>query len=151
MKRAKFLWPLTHSHQHALSAAKIIRERLIIHPDDTSLAKEVLGFYESDLIPHFTAEEEMLEAAKPRWPAGDPDLKRTLADHLELKRLVFLGGNENLKNFAELITQHIRFEEETLFGRLEALFDPEEVDHWGKRLQASAPACPRLPKPVPRV
>ena len=30
-------------------------------------------------------------------------------------------------------------------------FDPEEVDHWGKRLQASAPACPRLPKPVPRV
>jgi hypothetical protein len=150
MKRAKFLWPLTHGHQHALSAAKIIRERLTADPADVRLAKEVLDFYESDLIPHFSAEEEMLEDAKPRWPAEDRDLKQTLADHAKLKQLVTVGGNENLAQFADLITRHIHFEEETLFGRLETLFTPEEVDRWGQRLQSSAPSCPRLPNPAPR-
>jgi hypothetical protein len=150
MKRAKFLWPLTHGHQHALSAAKIIRERLAVDPSDTRLAEETLRFYESDLIPHFAAEEEMLASAKSRWPSDDPDLKRTLADHQDMRQLAVSGGNTDLLKFTDLLTRHIHFEEEILFARLEALFNQEEVEHWGQKLQASAPSCPHLPAAVRR-
>ncbi|HTA75983.1 MAG TPA: hemerythrin domain-containing protein [bacterium] len=147
MKRAKFLWPLTHGHQHALSAAKIIRERLQANPADTSISSEVLDFYEDELAAHFEVEEEMLATVKSRCPANDPDLTRTLTDHQKMKELLNLSGSQHLLEFAELLTQHVRFEEEILFARLESIFKEEEVGLWEKILKLAAPACPRLPAP----
>jgi hypothetical protein len=150
LKREKFLWPLTHGHQHALSAIKITRERLIANPTDGALAGEVRAFFENDLVPHFAAEEEMLASARKTWGLDDPDLKRTLADHAELRRLMNLNDVKSLPIFTGLLEKHIRFEEEPLFGRFQKLFTPEEAVHWGKRLKSSVSACPILPaRPKP--
>lgn len=150
MKREKFLWPLTHGHQHALSAVKITRERLKANASDESLAGEVRAFFETDLVPHFVAEEEMLASAGKTWGLDDPDLKHTLADHAELRRLMGLNNGKSLPLFTNLLEKHIRFEEETLFGRFEKLFTPEEAARWGERLKSSISTCPILPaRPKP--
>src|ERR1700733_9867587 len=142
MKRSKFLWPLTHGHQHALSAAKIIRERLQANPADTSLSSEVLDFYEDELAAHFEVEEEMLATVRSRCPNNDPDIQRTLSDHQKMKELLNLSGNQHLLEFADILTQHIRFEEESLFAGLEGIFKEEEISLWEKILKLAAPACP---------
>lgn len=149
MKRAKFLWPLTHGHQHALSAVKIIRERLKANTADETLPAEIRAFFESELAIHFTAEEEMLAEAAKVWGLEDADLNRTLTDHALLKQLA-AGNNQTFQKFTDLLEKHIRFEEETLFGRFEAFFNAEEINYWGKKLQATASSCPLLPKQLPR-
>jgi hypothetical protein len=145
MRRERFLWPLTHGHQHGLAAARIVRERLARDPRDPRLGAEIRSFFEADLEPHFRVEEELLEGLGEAWGAEDPDHLRFLDDHRCLRAWGLSGRSEDAGDFAERLAEHIRFEEETLFPRIEADLDPGARERWEGRFRAAASACPRLP------
>src|SRR5579872_6289226 len=76
----------------------------------------------------------------------DKDIARTVEDHRTLEQLLQKGFKEDLLRFAELLTTHIRFEEETLFGRIEKALTPAEVQREGEMLSKKAvPACIKIP------
>jgi hemerythrin-like domain-containing protein len=151
MKREKFLWPLTHGHQHGLAAAKALKQRLAGEEGSTregmgELRSQVAEFWDLELREHFKAEEGILRMLPRELPPEDPDVTRFYRDHRDLERLARGGLREDLSLFADLLARHIRFEEETLFGRIEAALSLE-----GRRLageiarKAETPAaCPRL-------
>lgn len=152
MKREKFLWPLTQSHHRGLVAARNVRERIArMEAGDreremAALRKELKDFWGSELKAHFEAEEEMLEVFASHVGPSDPDLLRTVRDHRALERLLGRGFKEDLLRFAEQLTAHIRFEEEVLFGRIEAVLAPPESRAIGEMLLKKAnPACGKPP------
>jgi hypothetical protein len=154
VRREKFLWPLTQSHHRGLVAAKDTRERIArMDPagrerEMAALREELKGFWESELKAHFGAEERMLEAFAARVGPSDADIQRTVRDHRTLEKLLHQGFKEDLLRFAELLTAHIRFEEEVLFGRIEAALAPPEAQSVGAMLlKAASPSCAKLPAP----
>lgn len=154
MKREKFLWPLTHGHQHGLAAAKALQGKLAGQEGSTregmeDLRSQVLEFWGSELREHFLAEEGILDMLSKELPPGDPDVARFLSDHRTLEKLAKKGFREDLARFADLLTKHIRFEEEVLFGRIERALSPQGRAKAGEMAKgAKVPgACPRLMTP----
>jgi hemerythrin-like domain-containing protein len=154
VKREKFLWPLTHGHQHGLAAAKALRERLAGKEGGTKerleeLRSQVSEFWDLELRDHFKAEEDILETLSRDLPPGDPEVARFYSDHRALERLAQGGSQEDLLNFADLLKEHIHFEEGTLFGRIEAALSPEGRRKAGEiaQMAATPKACPRLLAP----
>ena len=151
MKREKFLWPLTQGHQRALMGAKNIRERLQSMKEETragemkKLLQETQDFWDTELRPHFKAEEELLKIFARHVGPEDQDLRRILEDHRVLEEKVRGGRGEDLLSFSELLTAHIRYEEETVFGRIEKSLNQEEIIEEDALLKKSVPACPKIP------
>jgi hemerythrin-like domain-containing protein len=154
VKREKFLWPLTHGHQHGLAAAKALQEKLAGQGSSTregmeDLRSQVLEFWESELRAHFQVEEGILRMLSKELPSEDKDVARFLSDHRTLEQLVKKGFREDLSRFADLLTKHIRFEEEVLFGRIELALSPQgraKAGEMAKRAEVPG-ACPRLMTP----
>jgi iron-sulfur cluster repair protein YtfE (RIC family) len=97
------------------------------------------------LAPHFEQEERLVfSLVKP----GDAEISKALAQHDELKNAIEVMKNKTtdiaeLKQFADLLESHIRFEERQLFPYIEQKADPDSFDYAGKiisdhhRVQAS--------------
>lgn len=110
------------------------------------LRSELMDFWDSELKGHFEAEEEMLKVFATHVGGTDKDIARTISDHHTLKQLLQKGFKEDLLRFAELLASHIRFEEETLFGRIEAALTAPEAQRQGEMLsQKAVPACIKIP------
>jgi len=154
MKRERFLWPLTHGHQHGLAAAKALQGKLAGREGSTregmeDLRSQVLEFWGSELKGHFRVEEGILRMLSKDLPPEDPDVARFLSDHRTLERLAKKGFREDLSRFADLLVKHIRFEEEVLFRRIESALSPEDrtrVGELAKRAEVPG-TCPRLMTP----
>jgi hemerythrin-like domain-containing protein len=140
VKREKFLWPLTQGHHRGLVAAKNIKNRITQMGDEnrekelTDLWTEVSKFWEEDLKTHFAAEEEMLKIFMAHAGPGDPGVTRILSDHRTMEQLVKKGFKEDLLRLADFLTTHIRYEEETFFGRVEKILTPAEIQKEEERL-----------------
>ncbi len=151
MKREKFLWPLTQGHQRGLMAAKNIRGRIEAMDEGTRtremgiLRREILEFWESELQPHFQAEEELLRVFSGHVGAGDQDVARLLDDHRVLEKWAHGGSPEDLSMFSDLLVKHIRFEEETVFGRIERALSEGEIRAEETLLREAIPACGKIP------
>jgi len=141
MKREKFLWPLSQSHNRALLAARGVKEQLSSGPANEEadrLAKmslELKALYEEELRQHFWDEERILGLFEGRMGNGDPDVERIRKDHRLLESLLFQSTKESLLRFSEILTLHIRFEEDVLFGRIEKVFNDGEKKTAGDYLQ----------------
>jgi len=152
VKRERSLWPLTHGHQHALSAAKALRERSA-QPgkagDMEELRSQVLEFLDLELQGHFKAEEDLLDLLSAALPPGDPDVVRLKTDHRTLGQLARKGSREDLLRFSDLLVKHVRFEEDVLFGRIEKALSVGEEAKVSAILRQAAPpkVCPGLLAP----
>lgn len=144
MKREKYLWPLSQSHHRALMAARRIREALsAAGPDSgpvTELTAEVKSLYDGELLQHFWDEERILNLFESHVGCDDPDARRIRREHRLLESLAFQGTGECLLGFADLIVRHIRFEEDVLFGRIEAVLTGAEQKATGDILEHPPPA-----------
>lgn len=119
MKRHSDLQQLSSEHHRAL----VIAQRLIkacaaagVHAGaDTELLQQAARFVADDMEPHFRWEEEALLPALAA--AGEPELvAQTLEEHAELRALAArLDEPSAQARFGELLRQHVRFEERTLF------------------------------------
>jgi hemerythrin-like domain-containing protein len=154
MKRERFLWPLTQGHHRALVAARNVKNRIAAMKAEEqeaamkSLRLEVNAFWQSELKGHFDAEEEMLEVFARHAGPSDQDIARILAEHRTLEQLLQNGFKEDLRRFAELLTAHVRFEEDRLFGRIEKALTPSEIQQeQAFLLERAVPACSSIPAP----
>ncbi|MEZ4321827.1 MAG: hemerythrin domain-containing protein [Myxococcota bacterium] len=140
MKRDPRLRGLSEDHHHALFLARKIR--LALEAGEGKHAEELTASgWTEELAPHLEAEEEVLVPAM--QAAGMHVLAaRILTDHAALSdaRARGLAGDaEQLARFAEVLVEHVRFEERVVFPAVEEGLSNEALaavsarTPWGRR------------------
>lgn len=123
MKRHEYLVDLSREHQQALQLG--LNAKRVSNADQLAA---VMQTYQEQFItlhePHFAEEEQRL-LPKLR-EAGETELvERVEKDHAELRAYAASIPNWDIATanaFGELMMNHVRFEERTLFPRFETLF-----------------------------
>jgi hypothetical protein len=59
-----------------------------------------------------------------------------------------VGREKELAQFSELLVSHIRYEEESVFGRIEGVFNPGEFDKTIRILVEATPKEIHIPGPA---
>ena len=115
MKRDARLRSLTSDHHRALVMARKMEKASDASGVDPDLLKEIQTFCRDELKLHFAKEEEFLLPAL-KSHGEDEIVERTLHEHAQMMDLVArLDQKEVLQQFAQLLKQHVRFEEQSLF------------------------------------
>ena len=126
MRRHRALVPLPHDHHHALVAARRLRSGAG-RPDAAMAAAAFLDFFEEHTVPHFREEEELLFPLVVGFEDAEALVVRALLEHQRLHALAARlrrGGStatEVMKELADLLAAHVRFEERDLFPLIERL------------------------------
>jgi hemerythrin-like domain-containing protein len=136
-RRNDALIPLTHDHHHALAQARRLRDvsKLSDVTERRNLANDFVNFYFGRAIRHFHEEEELFFAPLVDEPRAKELVLRAVSDHLRLHALVRTvkrqlsdgeADSDVLAEIADLLTDHVRFEEQELFPLVEELV-PEDI------------------------
>ena len=135
-RRHDSLIPLTHDHHHTLAQARRLKDLGKID-DETqrrNVANDFVNFYFGRAVRHFHEEEELFFAPLVDEPEARDLVVRAVSDHLRLHALVrtikrqLSAGEADpvvLGQISDLLTEHVRFEEQELFPLIERLI-PEE-------------------------
>lgn len=125
MKRCPELQNLSREHHTALKLA-VHMKRAVASNDEGEIdaaCVHACTIFNKELLPHFREEEQRLlpsmEAA-----GASAAVARTLIEHRALQRLVRemeIPDPDTLLRFAELMAEHVRFEEQQLFPAAEEL------------------------------
>jgi hemerythrin-like domain-containing protein len=138
-RRHDTLIPLTHDHHHALAQARRLHDisKLEDVSDRRNIANDFVNFYFGRAIRHFHEEEELFFAPLVDHPDARDLVLRAVSDHLRLhamvrsvKRQISDGeaDPELLRNIADLLKEHVHFEEQDLFPLVERLVPEEELN-----------------------
>lgn len=140
MKRHVALQDYSRDHHFLLLQAREIRWFVEgsehAAPFDQLLAR-FLRAWEEEIVPHLREEEEVLLPFYGRHPdASQADLQRVLGEHewlrAQVARLEAEGTPADLlpllAQVGERLHDHVRFEERTLFARLQRLFSEQELE-----------------------
>lgn len=134
IKRSKSLVVLSKEHHYGLLASWKIRRGFELETDPQRIIAFVVNFWETHLSAHFIAEEEILFNT-----IKHALLEEALQQHSKLRMLVQLiskqGTLKQLANFADLLEQHIRFEERQVFKMLQQELSEEKLNQIGKELE----------------
>lgn len=117
MKRSAELMPLSREHHTALSLAR----RILVQADDVEALRVQVRQRTQELLAHFRVEEDDL---LPVVMQCSPGLALRLRDeHCALRdylQCIESGDWQCLPAFAQLLQQHVRFEEREFFPAFEA-------------------------------
>ena len=134
MKRNENIIPLSHDHHFGLLCCWKIRQGLKKNIDLERIKKYIDYFWNHHLKEHFKEEEEIL------FPyLKDEFSSRVAREHRDLE-LIFNEIQKNtsvinLENFANLLDDHIRFEERQWFPHLEQNLTETQFIEIGNALQ----------------
>ena len=147
-KRHASLVPLSRDHHDGLFLALRLKQGKRANltgwsHDPRWQAYYVVAFYKSHLVLHFEAEEEILFPAMKRYAQGsERTIETLLQQHKEIKRTVssFEAPDEknlveDLKNFGELLDQHIHIEENELFPVFEKSVPKAIAEEVGREIE----------------
>jgi hypothetical protein len=137
-RRNDALIPLTHDHHHALAQARRLRDvsQLDDVTEQRNLANDFVNFYFGRAIRHFHEEEELFFAPLIDEPRAQEFVVRAVSDHLRLHALVRAvkrqlsdgaADSDTLGQISELLTDHVRFEEQQLFPLVEELVSEDDL------------------------
>lgn len=142
-RRHESLVPLSREHHYGLMLCLRIHRGLPAHKEDQEWLErkreQVVVFFESDLIAHFKAEEEVLFPAMRSLSGASAIIDELLSQHRKVESLVeelrpveipTLG--DKLNEFADLLEAHIRKEERELFP----IYEREAPDRVGRAVAA---------------
>ena len=142
MLRNRNLFPLSHQHQHGLALCVRVRRGLAEQntPEQTlaGFRRELRDFYAIEGGAHFTAEEDLIFPAADRFAELRPLTARLRGEHADLRDRFAnseSAGREEMLATAELLTQHIRSEENELFERMQQLMSADELAAIGRGLE----------------
>ena len=161
MKRHASLVPLSRDHHRGLvMAQRLILGRSTNPRDDwpagrAQQAARLVKFFETDLRPHFEAEEaHVFPAAARALPDGGRRTRALIAEHETMRAMIReLAGDpasrldERLIAFGELLRAHIHAEERELFQQMQAACDPKTLETLGTRIAARGGTCDSAPAP----
>lgn len=145
MKRHASLLPLSHDHHHTLVAARRLRTgATAAAAGRTAAAETFLRYFSTEIVRHFRQEEEQLFPLLVDTPVAARELLvRALLDHQELHALArtlqhSLATSDEagvMRELAEALERHTRFEERELFPLLESTAGAQLAE-----LELAAPA-----------
>jgi iron-sulfur cluster repair protein YtfE (RIC family) len=142
IKRSKQLTPLSKDHHDGLLFAWKIRQGLKNEADVRLIAEYVQWFWKNHLEQHFREEEQILA---PHLPADNELLKQMFDEHENIEAMIHI--NENipdatlLSNLAQVIDDHIRFEERVLFPYAEKIVPEKELNSVYEQLVKEPTQC----------
>lgn len=147
MLRHPSLRPLSRQHHFALSLCVLIRRELErASPDLASLADRTLRQFQTDIRDHFLLEEQILFPAILAELGPLPLVGRLLGEHRRLGQLADeIAAQQTpaaFAEFAQLLHDHVRLEENELFEHIQSRLGPETLARLGEELaRASGPSC----------
>jgi hemerythrin-like domain-containing protein len=142
MRRHTSLHPLSEHHHALVQALEIARAAQAPVAERRArlrqAAESLLHFWEGGGQNHFREEEEVLLPALARHMRldQDADVMRMLADHAQIRAAIQDIGSALSENRVEdgqiiatgqLLHDHVRLEEDTIFPRIEAALDEREL------------------------
>ena len=138
-RRNDALIPLTHDHHHALAQARRLRDlsELSDLTERRNVTNDFVNFYFGRAIRHFHEEEELFFAPLIDEPKAQELVVRAVSDHLRLHALVravkrqLSDGEaepETLAKISQVLTEHVRFEEQQLFPLVEELVSEDDLN-----------------------
>jgi len=137
-RRHESLIPLSREHHYGLLVCLRIHRGLEDHKTDmvwlSDRAEKVIRFFETDLRPHFEAEEQIVFPVMTGMAEASATVKELIEEHRNLVRLVDrpavgVEAPPLLREFADRLEAHIRKEERVLFPCYEQKISPKEADH----------------------
>jgi hypothetical protein len=161
LKRDPALVDLSRDHHHALVQALALRRAREAAAPAAPVAAAFLGFVASDLDGHFADEEAELlptaDAVAPEESARVREEHAQIREGIQRLRDASAGHAETralLGDLGDLLHDHVRYEERTLFECLQERLSPSELADLGRRLEARrrarevGPGCRRrVPDP----
>ncbi|CAI8896694.1 hemerythrin domain-containing protein [Chryseobacterium sp. IT-36CA2] len=133
MKRNKNIILLSRDHHFGLLCSWKIRQGLKKEIETDRIKKYILHFWHNYLEEHFREEEQILCAH-----LEDEYTERIRSEHIQIKVLASqIEHSEDtrlLSDFADLLEQHIRFEERDWFPHLEEKLNNAVLNWIGKEL-----------------
>lgn len=128
IKRSAQLAVLSREHHDGLLFAWKIRQGLSKNIEPARIIAFVQWFWQQHLKGHFEKEETVLP---PVLSPAHPLMQQMTREHRDIENLIReLEQHEDLKKLeqlAQLVTDHIRFEERQLFGGVEKAASPEQL------------------------
>ena len=141
MKRNENLHPLSWQHHVGLVIARRIKKGVDKGANLSEIAQYTRAMWEGHLMPHFNLEESLLNPAMKRALPLSNLVTRMEKDHEAFRALLSrISENptyESLGQFSELLTRHIRFEENELFPAAEIELDVTELNKIGESLMGA--------------
>ena len=129
IKRSKELAQLSREHHDGLLFVWKLREGLKHKVTIARLKQYTIWFWQQHIKPHFFQEEKILV---PHMPANNPLAVQMKKEHDCIRELILsLDKNAETTSFihlADLLNNHIRFEERLLFPFLEQSLSCEELN-----------------------
>ena len=141
IKRSPHIAELSRDHHHTLLLGWKIRQGIKLNADTSRISAYAVHFYKNHIEQHFDEEETLLFQG---LPEGDELKERALSEHHSLRSLFTSlstkSDYEKLTLIADLLDQHIRFEERVLFPHIERTLPLEELEKVGQQLAAATHA-----------
>lgn len=139
MQRSKSLYPLSWQHHDELLCCLLIKKGVQNKADISVLTDFTNIFWKEDLKSHMDAEEDILIPflVKHRFEARYINMIKT--DHSIIQSILtrlntFDHRLKVVEIFANLVEQHIRFEERFIFSKMQDLLSEKELDELGVQL-----------------
>ena len=141
MLRDPSLIPLSHQHHNALALSVLTRRSLASDESPANvqaLAGRIVERFGIEIANHFEIEEQVL------FPlcGSLPLVEELLAEHRAIEAFVAeLRGSSSpalLERFCELLTRHVRREEDELFQHVQSAIPREALDEAGREIDRRA-------------
>ena len=141
IKRCKELAPLSREHHDGLLFSWKIKEGLANETPVEKICAYTRWFWTNHLKSHFEEEEKAMTKF---LPEDNPLLRQMFNEHAQVKEIIISLEKEpnanSLEILADLIKNHIRFEERKLFAFVEERLTPGQLSEIAKEL-THAPQC----------
>lgn len=127
IKRCIELQPLSREHHDGLLFVWKIRQGISNHTEVEKIRDYIGWYWKNHIRPHFFQEEKVLIPYLP----DDPLIERMKKDHAYIRELIIAIDKETNQHdmivLADLIEQHIRFEERELFEYIQDQLTASEL------------------------
>ena len=137
VKRDENIKRLSREHHFSLLFCWKIRKGLKADVATERIRKYVQYFWQQHLQPHFREEEKIFFA-----PIKDRLVQRAINEHKYIKQQVedlanYSGNNErkSLAKIADMLYEHVRYEERDLFPHLEKKLSKEQLENIGEQIE----------------
>ncbi len=154
LKRDQALQPLSRQHHQGLLVSLFLSNGLKKGVATKPMRDFILQFWQDDLLKHFEAEEQVLVPFAKPYAILEPLITRMLLEHQQIVLLINRINNEaraeqleTIKEFADKLEQHIRFEERELFEQMQITLSAEDMSvlNFAFSAQTEKDFCVRYP------
>ncbi len=136
VKRSPQLAPLSREHHEDLLFVWKMRQGLATNIESSRMIAFTQWFWQQHLQHHFKKEETAIPLV---LGASHPLLLQMQSEHNAIKTLIDEsiehGDLKKLETLAQLLNDHIRFEERRLFGKVENAASPAQLERLSEQLK----------------